>query len=64
MPQAYENDLRRKLLAAHSSGKGTLAELAQWFGVSLGWAEKVSGQYRRSGRAERVEQRHGPVSRV
>jgi transposase len=64
MPQAYENDLRRKFLAAHASGKGTLAELAQWFGVSEGWAEKVSGQYSRSGRAERVEQRHGPVSRV
>ena len=64
MPRAYENDLRRKFLAAYVGGKGTLAELAQLFGVSVGWAEKVSAQYRRSGRAERVEQRHGPLSRV
>jgi transposase len=64
MPRAYENDLRRKFLDAYVGGKGTLAELAQLFGVSVGWAEKVSGQYRRSGQAERAEQRHGPPSRV
>jgi transposase len=64
MPRAYENDLRRKFLDAYVGGKGTLAELAQLFGVSVGWAEKVSGRYRRSGQAERIEQRHGPPSRV
>lgn len=64
MPRAYENDLRRKFLDAYAGGKGTLAELAQLFGVSVGWAEKVSGQYRGSGQAERIEQRHGPPSRV
>ena len=64
MPRAYENDLRRKFLDAYVGGKGTLAELAQLFGVSVGWAEKVSGQYRRSGQTDRAEQRHGPPSRV
>lgn len=64
MPRAYENDLRRKFVDAYVGGKGTLAELAQLFGVSVGWAEKVSGQYRRSGQAERSEQPHGPPSRV
>jgi len=64
MPRAYENDLRRKLLDAYGSGKGTQAELAQWFGVSVGWVEKVSRQYRQNGQAERVEQRHGPASRI
>jgi transposase len=64
MPRAYENDLRRKFLDAYGSGKGTLAELAPLFGVSVGWAEKVSGQYRRSGQADRAEQRHGPPSRI
>ena len=64
MPRPYDNDLRRKLLAAHAAGKGTQCELAQMFGVSLGWVEKVLRQQRRTGQADRVEQRHGPVSRV
>ncbi len=64
MPRAYENDLRRKLLDAYDSDRGSQAELAQLFGVSLGWVEKVRRQYRQSGRAERIEPRHGPVSRV
>jgi transposase len=64
MPRAYDNDLRRKVLAAHAAGKGSQRVLAQWFGVSLGWVEKVCRQQRPSGQAERIEQRHGPVSRV
>ena len=64
MPRAYDNDLRRKVLAAHAAGKGSQLELAQLFGVSLGWVEKVCRQQRQSGQADRVEQRHGPISRV
>jgi len=64
MPRAYENDLRRKLLDAYGYEKGSQAELAQLFGVSLGWVEKVLRQYRQNGRAERIEPRHGPVSRI
>lgn len=64
MPRPYDNDLRRKFLAAHAAGKGSQRELAQSFGVSLGWVEKVLRQQRQSGQADRVEQRHGPVSRV
>lgn len=64
MPRPYDNDLRRKLLAAYAAGKGSQAALAQWFGVSLGWVEKVRRQQRQSGQADRIEQRHGPVSRV
>jgi transposase len=51
-------------LAAYAAGKGSQAALAQWFGVSLGWVEKVCRQQRQSGQADRIEQRHGPVSRV
>jgi transposase len=51
-------------LSAYAAGKGTQAELAMVFGVSVGWAEKVCRQQRKSGQAERIEQRHGPVSRV
>jgi transposase len=64
MPRAYDNDLRRKLLAAHAAGKGSQPELALAFGVSLGWVEKILRQQRRSGQTDRIEQRHGPVSRV
>ncbi len=38
--------------------------LAKRFGVSRGWAEKISRQQRQSGAMERVEQRHGPLSNV
>jgi transposase len=34
------------------------------FGVSVGWAEKICRQHRLSGQPERIEQRHGPTSRV
>jgi transposase len=64
MPRAYENDLRCKLLEAYGSNKGSQAELAQLFGVSVSWVEKVRRQYRQNGQAERIEPRHGPVSRV
>ncbi len=64
MPRPYSNDLRRKVLAAYAAGKGTQAGLAETFGVSVSWVEKVCRQQRLSGQADRVEQRHGPVSRV
>jgi transposase len=41
-----------------------MRELAESFGVSLGWVEKISRQRRQSGQMERVEQRHGPAGRV
>ncbi len=64
MARAYSNDLRRKLLEAHEGGKGTLEELAEKFGVSVGYAKKISAAYRRTGQMERTEQRHGRMSRV
>ena len=64
MAQAYSNDLRRKLLEAHEQGRGTLEELAEEFGVSLGFAKKISAALRRTGRMERTEQRHGRPNQV
>jgi transposase len=64
MARAYSNDLRRKLLEAHEQGQGTLGELAEEFGVSLGFAKKISAALRRTGRMERTEQRHGRINRV
>jgi transposase-like protein len=53
MARAYSDDLRRKLLEAHEKGQGTLEELARQFGVSVGYAKKISAARRRSGRMER-----------
>jgi len=64
MAKAYSDDLRRKLLEAHDRGEGSLRELAKRFGVSVPWAWKISRQRRRTGQMERVEQRHGPRSRM
>ena len=64
MAKAYSNDLRRKLLEAYDRGEGSLRELAERFGVSSPYAWKISAQRKRSGQVERVEQRHGPESKV
>jgi transposase len=64
MAKAYSDDLRRKLLEAHDRREGSLGELAKRFGVSVAWAWKISRQRRRTGQMERVEQRHGPPSRM
>ncbi len=64
MPRPFDDDLRRKFLTAYAAGKGTHAELCAVFGVSVGWAEKVCRQQRQNGQAERIRQRHGPLSRV
>jgi transposase len=64
MCEAYSDDLRRKLLEAYDRGEGSLEELAEQFGVSTPWAWKISAQRKRTGQIERVEQRHGPESKV
>jgi transposase len=58
MAKAYADDLRRKFLESYDQGKGSLEELSGQFGVSLGWAWKISAQRKRTGQAERV--RHLP----
>src|ERR1035438_10517616 len=64
MARPYANDLRRKFLHAYEQGKGTLGELAEQFGVSEGWAKKISSTRTRTGQIERPAWRRGPVSRV
>jgi transposase len=64
MARAYADDQRRKLLQAHDRKQGSLRALAERFGVSAGWAWKISAMRRRTGPMERPQQRHGPVSRV
>jgi len=64
MARPYSDDLRRKLLEAYDQGKGSLAELAEQFCVSLAWAWKISSARKRTGQVEQTAYRHGPKSRV
>ena len=65
MARAYSDDLRRKFLEAHRQGEGSLAELAERFHVSEGWAEKISATLRRTGKMERpAGGKRGPKSRL
>ncbi len=64
MARAYSNDLRRKFFQAYDEGEGTLAELAEQFRVSLGWAKKISARRTRTGEVEALPRRGGRVSRV
>ena len=64
MARPYANDLRRKFLQAYEQGKGTLGELVEQFGVSEGWAKKISATHTRTGQIERSPWRRGPASRV
>lgn len=65
MPQAYSDDLRRKLLEAYVAGEGTLEELAERFCVSESWAKKISANYRRTEKMERPSgAKPGRVSRI
>jgi transposase len=53
MATTYSDDLRRKLLEAYERNEGSLAELADRFSVSQGWAKKISAQRTRTGKRER-----------
>lgn len=53
MGKAYSDDLRRKILERHQEAEDALEELADQFGVSLGWAYKISAAYERTGQMER-----------
>ena len=64
MARAYSDDLRKKLLEAHDQGQASLAELASRFGVSRGWAWKISAARKCSGQMERQRYRPGPSSQL
>jgi transposase len=59
MAKPYDDDLRRKFLAALDRGEGTISELSGRFGVSVAWGWKISAARKRSGKAERVRHRPG-----
>jgi len=58
MAKPYDDDLRRKFLAAYDRGEGSIPALSARFGVSVPWGWKISAARKRSGHSERV--RHHP----
>jgi transposase len=53
MAKAYSDDLRRKVLERHQLGEETLEDLAERFGVSIGWVKKISASFTRTGQMGR-----------
>jgi transposase len=53
MGKPYSDDLRRKVLQRYEKGQDTLEEVAEEFGVSLGWVNKISAAFGQTGRMER-----------
>ena len=64
MARSYDNDLRRKFLAAYDRGEGPIGALALRFGVSQAWGWKISASRNRSGQMERVVGRQGRPPKV
>ena len=64
MARGYSNDLRRKFFQAYDAGEGTLAEVAERFRVSVGWAKKISARRTRTGEVEAPRWRGGRPKRV
>jgi Transposase and inactivated derivatives len=64
MAKPYDDDLRRKFLAALDRGEGTIPELSPRFGVSVAWGWKISAARKRNGQAERVRHCPGRKRRV
>jgi transposase len=60
----YSDDLRQKLVEAWQAGYGTQAELAECFGVSLSWVEKVLRRWRVTGQTVACPFRHGPLPSI
>ncbi len=53
MAQTYSNDLRAKFLQACEKRQESLRKLAERFGVSYGWAQKILSAQRRTGSTDR-----------
>lgn len=47
--QPYSMDLRQRVVEAYENGEGTQAELAETFGVSRNWVEKLLRRWRETG---------------
>lgn len=65
MARPYSDDLRRKFYDAYQRGEGGVRKLAQRFGVSRSWAEKLTRTVRNTGTVERpAGGKRGPASKL
>ena len=64
MAKPYSNDLRRKFLQSYDRGKASLEKLAEQYGVSVGWAKKISARRTRTGQIDFLPYRRGPESQA
>ena len=60
----YSDDLRSKLIHTWQNWDGSQQELAEWWGVSRSWLQKVLRRWRETGETAAARYRHGPVSQV
>lgn len=59
--RTFSLDLRRRILDAALRGDATEQAVAERFGVSKGFVQKVKRRWRAVGTAVAVRQRHGPI---
>jgi transposase len=65
MPEAFSNDMRRRILRTYERGGISLRKLAQRFEVSYEYVKKIRKHQRKTGQMDRAPQsRHGPRSRI
>jgi transposase len=64
MGAAYSVDLRRKVVQAYERGMGSQADVAQFFGVSLSFVEKLLRLHRRTGSLEPDRKRAGRPAQI
>lgn len=64
MASPFSLDLRQRILQACERRIGSHRQIAELFGVSQGFVEKLLGQVRRTGRVAAYKQGRGPASRI
>jgi transposase len=62
--QQYSHDLRRKLIQAWQRWDGSQQELAEEWGVSRSWLQKILRRWWKTADTQAAPYRHGPVSRI
>lgn len=62
--QAYSDDLRQRVAAAHATGQFTISQVASRFSVSTSFVEKLLKRQRTTGSVAALPHRGGPAPRL
>ena len=62
--RAFQTDLRQRVLDAALTPGAVEQRVADRFGVSRGFVQKIKRRWRSAGTAEPVQQRRGPTPRI